>query len=127
MELNLTKFVLSYLATASWVTCDSDENTDFTKIGKEIAEKDCIKFIQAVRAEFGDEKAKPLLETKGNDLDYLAAHDFFLTRNNHGAGFWDKPEYYNGQENADKLTKIAISLGTDDFYHIRGKKSKLSF
>ena len=127
MELNFNAFVLSYLATASWVTCDSDENTTFTKEAVKIAENNCAKFIQAVRAEFGDDKAKELLETKGNDLDDLAAHDFFLTRNGHGAGFWDKPEYYGGQENADRLTKVAQSMGTADCYHIRGKKSKLTF
>ena len=127
MEINLKIFVLSYLETASWVTCDSDENTNFTKEAMFIAENQCIKFIQAVRAEFGDDKAKELLDTRGKDTTYLCAHDFFLTRNSHGAGFWDKPEYYGGQENADRLTKVAQSMGTADCIHVRGKKSKLTF
>jgi hypothetical protein len=38
-------------------------------------------------------------------------HDFWLTRNGHGAGFWDRPELYGGQENADKLTEIAREFG----------------
>lgn len=38
-------------------------------------------------------------------------HDFWLTRNGHGAGFWDDPEYYGGPENADILTKIAGDMG----------------
>lgn len=40
-----------------------------------------------------------------------AGTDFFLTRNGHGAGFWDRPEVYGGQENADALTDLAHSFG----------------
>jgi|11BtaG_2_1085332.scaffolds.fasta_scaffold00312_30 hypothetical protein len=39
-----------------------------------------------------------------------AGHDFWLTRNGHGAGFWDKPEVY-GETYAEKFTKIAESFG----------------
>lgn len=42
------------------------------------------------------------------DIDYgQVGHDFWLTRNGHGAGFWDRPEVYGGQDIADLLTKIA--------------------
>jgi hypothetical protein len=34
-----------------------------------------------------------------------AGHDFWLTRNRHGTGFWDKPEIYGS--NADPLTARA--------------------
>lgn len=127
MELNLKAFVTSYLLTASWVECDSDENKSFTDEAKDIAEKDCVKFIQAVRKEFGEVKAKELLSIEANDLDYLAPHDFYLTRNGHGAGFWDKSEKYGGQEIADKLTKIAEKLGNCTAYHVNGKSSRLTF
>jgi len=39
-----------------------------------------------------------------------AGHDFWLTRNGHGTGFWDKPEIY-GEHNAKRFTKIAESFG----------------
>jgi len=42
------------------------------------------------------------------------AHDFWLTRNHHGAGFWDRPELYSGQTFADKLTTLAHSFGEAD-------------
>ncbi len=35
-----------------------------------------------------------------------AGHDFWLTRNGHGAGFWDR-----GRKDGDALTKIAKSYG----------------
>lgn len=44
------------------------------------------------------------------------AHDLWLTRNGHGAGFWDDPEYYGGQENADMLSKIATEMGEQHAY-----------
>jgi len=125
-KINIDQFVKDYLATASWVTCDSDECQEFTKEAQEIAKQDCITFISLVTTMFGMKKAVKLLTVSGTDLCYLAPHDFFLTRNHHGAGFWDKPDVY-GQENADKLTEICHSMGEVDVYHIRGKKSKLTF
>lgn len=37
-------------------------------------------------------------------------HDLWLTRNRHGAGFWDRPEIY-GEENARILTLMARAMG----------------
>ena len=60
------------------------------------------------------------------DLDYPAPHDLYLTRNGHGAGFWDKEDVY-GEENAAKLTEIAKQMGEKTAYHVRAPKSKLTF
>jgi hypothetical protein len=124
--LNINNFVASYLATAAWVTCDSDECDEFTKEAKETAKNDCQLFINACHKEFGSIKANELLTIAGNDLEYLTAHNFFLTRNHHGAGFWDSENIY-GIDEAKKLTEISDLLGQADVYHVRGKKSKLSF
>jgi hypothetical protein len=37
-------------------------------------------------------------------------HDLWLTRNGHGAGFWDRPEIY-GADNARVLTLMARAMG----------------
>lgn len=126
MKLNIVTFVKDYLTTAAWVTCDSGENTEFTKDAREDAGADCLKFIEAVKKEFGEEKAEKLLTINGDDLGYLAAHDFFLTRNGHGSNFIDKSEKY-GLEEAKKLVEIAEKFKEVNCYHIRGKKSKLVF
>ncbi|HYF57062.1 MAG TPA: hypothetical protein VEA41_22620 [Salinarimonas sp.] len=45
------------------------------------------------------------------------AHDFWLTRNRHGAGFWDR--YYGDQEGARigrALTEAARAFGSLDLY-----------
>lgn len=39
-----------------------------------------------------------------------AGHDFWLTRNGHGVGFWDRPEIY-GREFSDELTRAAEFAG----------------
>lgn len=43
-----------------------------------------------------------------------AGHDFWLTRNGHGAGFWDRPEIWG--DNAQKLTEIAQKFGEVNLY-----------
>lgn len=54
---------------------------------------------------------KPLIEAAGLD-DEQVGHDFWLTRNHHGAGFWDR----NLGEWGEKLTKAAHSFGEVDLY-----------
>lgn len=121
-------FVNSYLATAAWVTCESDECQDFTREAKKMAKQDCLDFISKVMRsnKLKLEQALKLILTKGNDLTSLTAHDFFLTRNRHGAGFWDKTDIY-GVHEAKILTEISEEIGSVDCVHIRGKKSKLEF
>lgn len=125
-KINLIEFVNSYLATAAWVTTDSGECNEFTRDAKKIAKEECKEFINRVIEQFGQEKAIELLTIPGGDLGYIAAHDFFLTRNRHGAGFWDKDEIYGNSE-ADILTEICHSMGEADCYHIKGVKSRLTF
>jgi hypothetical protein len=43
----------------------------------------------------------------GNDLAGAAGHDFQLTRNGHGAGFWD-----GDWKHGDELTALAKTFGT---------------
>lgn len=124
--INEKEFVNSYLTTAAWVTCDSDECKDFTKAAKDTAKEDLRLFMSNVIEEFGSEKANELLSIAGNDLTYLAPHDFFLTRNHHCAGFWDKEDIY-GKDEAKRLTDIAHQFNEATCYHVRGKKSKLTF
>lgn len=124
--IDIEQFINSYLMTASWVECDSDECTEFTRQAKKDAKEDCLKFIEIVIATFGKEKGTELLTIEGNDLIYLAPHDLYLTRNNHGAGFWDKPEYY-GIEASEVLTDISKDMKETNVCHVRGKKSKLTF
>lgn len=67
-----------------------------------------------MRADLGD--FLDLLEDQGIDWESQwspeqLAHDFWLTRNRHGAGFWDR-----GLPLGDVLTKWARSFGSVDLY-----------
>jgi hypothetical protein len=53
-----------------------------------------------------------------NVTDEMIGHDFWLTRNHHGAGFWDRTGL---EENGDTITKICqgfrelhVIVGDDD-------------
>lgn len=107
----LNNFILSYLCTALWSEGETG-TADFTKKAKIKAKHDCQVFIDKVYAEFTKDEAVAILEYCGSDVTCLAAHDFYLTRNGHGSGFWDK-EIYNelAEKGCDRLTKLANECG----------------
>ena len=110
----ISKNVLrQYIGSALWSSNDDedeplDSNYDMSDLDKSVlnqAKKDLAKFWK---------QAGGLL--KGED-ETQAAHDFWLTRNGHGAGFWDRT--YNNDEDGtkgDKLTKIAEKFGEINLY-----------
>lgn len=53
-------------------------------------------------------------------------YDFFLTRNGHGSGFWDRGNYRdeNDQKAGKVLTELAESFGSADFY-VDDKREKI--
>jgi hypothetical protein len=108
---NLTPFEASYLETALWSSTDSkgtpldDSKYADVELALETIQRiktDCAQFLQRVT---------PIID--GSTPDYPVAHDFWLTRNRHGAGFWDGdyPEPLGKQ-----LTDIAHSFGECDLY-----------
>lgn len=78
----------AYLVCALWASSDNtndqggeplDAKYDITDIAPEAlaqADADCQAFLAAHAADIGDAYEQ-------------AGHDFWLTRNHHGAGFWD--------------------------------------
>ena len=62
-----------------------------------------------------------LIEGESQDLSQIA-HDFILTCNGHGAGFWDG-DYIKG----DLLTEICKPYGTFDPYVTDDNKISISF
>lgn len=62
------------------------------------------------------EEIASFLEANESDLEGLdpvmVGHDFYLTRNRHGAGFWDRGH----DEKGERLTKAAHAYGRSDLY-----------
>jgi hypothetical protein len=124
-EIEMDDFTRQYLATALWSSTDEsredggdpmDDNYSVEDLSAETVEwaiADCDRFREA-SGEMLDERPDP---TAG-------AHDFWLTRNGHGAGFWDGDWPVNG----DKLTNVckgfgeaALYIGDDgEIYHYDG-------
>lgn len=59
-----------------------------------------------------EHRATTIDPTEGDEWDY-AAHDFILTRNHHGAGFWDGDWHAPWGE---RLTELAHSFGELESY-----------
>lgn len=102
----------SYLETAVWA--DAEEGTDTDGLS---FDKESIANARSDVQEFYTKAAKVL---DGFDHDEAfwqnVGHDLWLTRNGHGAGFWDKPELYGGQESGDALSSIATAMGEKNLY-----------
>uniref|UniRef100_A0A6M3JVT7 Uncharacterized protein n=1 Tax=viral metagenome TaxID=1070528 RepID=A0A6M3JVT7_9ZZZZ len=95
--------LFSYLTTALWSSGDREyEHLDGTFMVSDIADetmKQARKDIESFM-----ERAAEFLHP--NDPTSHIGHDFWLTRNGHGAGFWDG-DYVNG----DKLTELSEQFG----------------
>jgi hypothetical protein len=108
MTYSLDAIFKGYATCALWSSADQttesgghplDDNFSIDDISDEAKEKimkDCQDFIDTV-----DMTNEFLLD--GLDLEQIG-HDFWLTRNGHGCGFWDG-DYE--EEIGEKLTKIS--------------------
>lgn len=111
----LSELVTSYMVTALWSSNDGDKNLyeahtilDISPETRATMKADCEKFLEDnFDLIFGE--GMPVAAGSG----VMAAHDLWLTRCGHGAGFWDGdwPE-----PAATKLTEYAEKLGNVDLY-----------
>lgn len=102
-----------YLETALWSsTGDDDEPLDADFGAEDIAPES----VASAREELAGFLAY-VAECHPESLDELASdparagHDFWLTRNGHGAGFWD-----GDWEHGTALTKASKTFGSSDAY-----------
>lgn len=109
VETKLDTFTEAYITAALWAETD-DDGTPLDSGDYELAEEtrqrmiaDCAKFQAENPVIFTDEYPGTLEQ---------AGHDFWLTRNRHGAGFWDRGHGTIGEV----LTNAAKSFGQCDLY-----------
>lgn len=109
-------FKTAYVAALLWSTYLDDE-TYFDDIAQGIDNftPDAVARIEADCQSFVTQAGELIPEEHYSQ----AGHDFALTRNGHGAGFWDRTEIYGGQDKANTLTNLAntfkvINLFTND-------------
>ena len=102
-----------YVETALWSSVhfadESDDGTPFDEVDAELAPETETTMRQELDAFLSDPDI-------ANDLALMsveqAAHDFWLTRNHHGAGFWDRGLGAAGE----RLTRAAYAYGWADLY-----------
>ncbi len=117
--MKLTPAERQYLETALWSSTDPDGNPldrefsvdDFSKSAQLQARNELERFLTQAEEPilvFSDkmEELGKRLEFDDSDI----AHDFWLTRNGHGVGFWDRPEKY-GEDLAEILSELAAGAG----------------
>jgi len=110
ITFELDDFTLEYLSTAMW----ADTPEDFDKSQWDDP-RDSIGYESLMRAYLDCQvfqRQISRLDTSKHD-DSQMAHDFWLTRQGHGAGFWDG-DYK--EPLATELTKLAKWHGTRDLY-----------
>jgi hypothetical protein len=87
----LDEFTKQYLNTALWSTNDNTTESGGYPLDDNYSIEDCApETIERAIADctaFQTANAKLIAQSGRSDTD--VAHDFWLTRNHHGAGFWD--------------------------------------
>jgi hypothetical protein len=108
----LASFVRGYISCALWTATDENgtpfdhiglDESDLTREAREIMTADCARFLNANWSD--------LVAALSLPFD-CAGHDYWLTRNHHGAGFWDRGLGDVGQ----RLTEAAHADGEQGLY-----------
>jgi hypothetical protein len=123
-DTTLDDFTLGYITAALWSSMDEateqggeplDTNYSREDIAPETMAKmqaDCARF-QSENAGLITDENRIHASREGSSTDAMAGHDFWLTRNHHGAGFWDGDW---AKVVGEKLTTAAHAFGEVDLY-----------
>lgn len=109
-NISSAEVIQAYMVCALWSSTDDssdplDANYDLGDISPELAASmmsDCENFVATNNAD---------LQESGQSSEQIG-HDFWLTRNHHGAGFWDR----GLGEVGEHLTKAAQVFPEVDLY-----------
>ena len=110
--MSLQEFTTACFECAEWADCGPDHETHECEWSNETRldlEADCRSFWRR----FGC-----FIETRESDNEWSiaarAGHDFWLTRNGHGAGFWDRGDLWGPYE--EMLVNGSKSYGEFQLY-----------
>ena len=108
----LDRFTLAYIECALWSSSDEStpsggEPMDRNYSLSDISEETLQRMIEDCAS----------LRSQADLTDYPtenAGHDFWLTRNGHGAGFWENN--FGTEAQCEELTALAKQFGAFDLY-----------
>jgi len=106
--MNVDQVFRAYVVCALWSSTGDDERPlDAVYNAGDLAPEAYVAMVKDVREFVAANKV--LLEGIEEDC---VGHDFWLTRNGHGAGFWDRGLGQVGQD----LTEACKPFGTSELY-----------
>lgn len=117
-ESNVDVILAHYLRCALWASVDEDgepldngnDISDIASCAVQASRESIEDFLNLLHAEGVQWGKYWTFEQFG--------HDYFLTRNGHGTGFWDRASIDDEEKRAigDTLTKWSETMGSVDFY-----------
>ena len=111
----MDRFTAAYITAALWSSTD-DNGNPLDGLDAELAPETLAR-MEAVCAKFQAENGELFTVENcsytGCSVEEYAGHDFWLTRNGHGVGFWDG---YWIDPAATRLTDAAHAFGEIDLY-----------
>lgn len=106
----LDAFTEAYLETALWSETDEEEKPLDRNFGISDFAPEAVDAAIKAAADFQQRNETDLDEASGDSEQH--GHDFWLTRNGHGAGFWGRGYGAVGE----RLSKAAEAYGSEDIY-----------
>lgn len=108
----LPLIVQGYLKAVFWTDASPDAEEELRDMGYSDLAPEALQSVVSECQKFEAQAAQLLTLAYGRDgySEERAGHDFWLTRNHHGTGFWDRDEL-DADGLGDKLTKVAHSFG----------------
>jgi len=106
----MDNFTRGYITCALWSSIDDDGIPLDDSMSVDDIAPASLERMQADCAKFQRDNEHLLVQSSRPD-DYKG-HDFWLTRNRHGVGFWDRGD----EELGEALTRAAHSFGEHSLY-----------
>jgi hypothetical protein len=106
---SLDSFARAYLEAALWSSTDNADDRGGEPLDRNYGPEDI--------------ESKTLAKQNASDIggeSSLAGHDFWLSRNGHGSGFFDNDDTF-GADEAERLQEAAEAFGNFDLYVHRGR------
>lgn len=121
-ETALDEFTMAYILAALWTFDEDAPSGDYETSGRfeilfpQIDRATLLKMAEDC-AKFQKQNAETLAAFQPRDSQN--GHDFWLTRNHHGSGFWDQDQTSEDKfkQLADLLTKASHAFGEFCLYY----------
>lgn len=116
--------VVSYLEAAEWADCPTDENGEPVDLQGAVWSESAVQHARDAIAElYADDARRDEIAQYFEDghTEQQLAIDLWLTRNGHGAGFWDRGpgnRYPLLDDHAKHAGSRYLYLGEDGFLYI---------